>query len=216
MKNLTIWNNTDIVKYDPKAGNQELDFDSTMQALQQASGHTEYRVIPMRCDKYDKPYTVVYKRAPGFLSFYVDEVIKQQTAKESSRGIFSGLFSSNRGVSTTYDQNEFCYDGRYCPWCGHDGGTVFCHDCGELYCGGKKITLINGKRIHECVPRCGSRGELSPSDHISGHQLNGHQRQKQNQKSLAISASYRLEHKSKAVEIQRTIRQEITYRITKK
>jgi len=212
MKKLTIWNNnTDIVHSDPVTSKEIRDFDSTMQALQQASGHTEYRVIPMRCDKYDKPYTVVYKRAPGFLSFYVDDVTKEFATEENSRSLFAGRFSNKSAGLTTYHQTEFCHDGRYCPWCGHDGGTVFCHDCGELYCGGKKLTLINGKRIHECVPRCGSRGELSASDHI-----NGHQRQNQSQQSLSISASFRIEHKPEMVEVRKTIRQEITYRITKK
>lgn len=210
MKTPASWKNKNgIVKYNAKDDNQERDFESTMQALKKSSGHTEYRVIPMRCDKYDKPYSVVYKRAPDHLSFFVDEVIKDQTAKESSRGIFSGLFPSNRGVSTTYDQNEFCHDGRYCPWCGHNDSSVFCNKCGELYCGSKVITLSNGNHVHECVPRCGARGVLSTSSHINGHQ-------RQNKTLLPTSSAFRIEHKTEKIEVRKTIRQEITHRITKK
>ena len=210
MKIPASWKNKNgIVKYDPKSDKQERDFESSMQALQKASGHTEYRIIPMRCDKYDKPYSVVYKRTPELRSFFVDEVNKEERSKESARSFLSDFFPSNLGRSSTYDQNEFCHDGRYCPWCGHNASSVFCNKCGELYCGSKVVTLSNGNNVHECVPRCGARGVLSTASHINGHQS-------QNKTLSPNSDSFRIEHKPKPEEARKTIRQEITYRITKK
>ena len=143
------------------------DFDQALHFLRKASGKPEYRHVPLRCAVYDRPFVVIYRRDDPDARFRIDKISKDVPALAANGGKNGRPLASGHDSLTAYNNKEFNSAGRYCPWC-QDRGTVHCEDCGETYCGGSVTESSNGVRIYQCVPRCGSNGDLTDYDKMHG------------------------------------------------
>ena len=168
MKNLIKAKASLPAKAEKKTAPANRDFDQALAVLRKSSGRAEYRLVPCRCAIHDRPFVIVYSRTDPRERFRIHQIRKEPPQSSNAGGMIGRFLAGANDKLATYDFADFDSSGRKCPWCDARGSFVHCEDCGETYCNGTVRQDTQGRRIYNCVPRCGSQGELYSYDKMHG------------------------------------------------